>query len=369
MNSTLRSTIFYTLLSLAAVLIPVLDLVLTRLGWGNWAIGNETCQRVLIFAILGLGLNIVVGYTGLLHLGVAAFMAIGVYAFAISTCSIYPFQVGFWGGLGIAMAAAAVAGVLLGTPTLRLRGDYLAIVTLGFGEIVQEVLKNVDTVTKGMQTIGDLPKPVVPWFKPPANFYLYEFDSLDTVPWYFLFLGILVLLVLLVRNLEYSRLGRQWMSIREDQLAASCMGINPTEVKVLSFAVAAAICGLAGALLASKLETTAEPTSYDFNVSITVLCLLIVGGLGSIRGVLVGACIVMGFEILLNRGTQALQRWGLESGGNVFLTPNNWKFLIFGLALVLMMQFRPEGIFPSSRVKAELHKAEGQPPTAEAPGA
>ncbi len=340
----------WVLLGVALVL-PLLDLLLGAVGLTDWRIGNEVCQRVLVFAIMGLGLNVVVGYTGLLHLGVAAFMAIGVYAYAILTCDIYPYQVGFWWALLLAPALCAGAGVLLGSPTLRLRGDYLAIVTLGFGEIVQDVLKNIDGITKGTQGINPLPSPSLPG---------YDFSPAVYEPWYYLYLAILVAIVLLIRNIENSRLGRQWMSIREDELAATCMGINPTRTKLMAFAIAAAVCGLAGVLWASKLDTTAEPATYDFNVSVTVLCILIVGGLGSIRGVLAGTGIVMGFDILLKKATEALQREGIASSTSVFLSPTNWKFLLFGLALVLMMRFRPEGIFPSSRIKEELHQ--GRPP-------
>jgi branched-chain amino acid transport system permease protein len=164
-----------------------------------------------------------------------------------------------------------------------------------------------------------------------------------------------------VKALETSRLGRQWVAIREDELAAGCIGIQPTRAKLLAFAITAAICGLAGVLYSTKLETTAEPTTYDFNVSITVLCILIVGGMGSIRGVLVGSVIVMGFDILLKKVTEAAQQAGLATSTNVFLTPTNWKYLIFGLSLVLMMRFRPEGLSPSSRIREELHEADLPP--------
>lgn len=332
-----------------AFAIPLLDLLLTNVGLGRWAIGNEVAQRVLIFTLMGLGLNVVVGYTGLLHLGVAAFMAIGVYAHAIFTCSIYPFQLGFWISLVLAPLVGVLAGLLLGSPTLRLRGDYLAIVTLGFGEITQDVLKNLDAITKGAQGINPIPPPSLPG---------YTFDASTYVPWYFLYLAILLVVILLVRSLEESRLGRQWVAIREDELAAGCIGIQSTRAKLLAFAITAGICGLAGVLYSTRLETTAEPTTYDFNVSITVLCILIVGGMGSIRGVLVGAAIVMGFDILLKKVTEAAQQAGLASSTNVFLTPTNWKYLIFGLALVLMMRFRPEGILPSSRIREEFHEGD-----------
>jgi len=336
----------------AALLLPLTDVLLSRVGLRSWAVGNEVCQRVIVFALMGLGLNIVVGYTGLLHLGVAAFMAIGVYAYAILTCSIYPFQVGFWGALVLAPAIGLIAGFLLGSPTLRLRGDYLAIVTLGFGEIVQDVLRNLDPITQGTQGINPLP---------PPRFFSYSLDSTSYQSWYYLFLAILIVVVIVVRNLEKSRLGRQWISIREDELAAGCMGINATRGKLSAFAICAAICALAGMLYASKLETTAEPTTYDFMVSVTVLCILIVGGMGSIRGVLFGAAIVMGFDIFLKKATEAMQQAGLSSSASVFLTPSNWKFLFFGAALVIMMRFRPHGVFPSVRTRTDAPEARPGP--------
>ena len=336
----------------AALLLPLWDMGLAAVGLRSWAVGNEVAQRVIVFALMGLGLNVVVGYTGLLHLGVAAFMAIGVYAYAISACSIYPFQIGFWGALIVAPLVGLVAGLLLGSPTLRLRGDYLAIVTLGFGEIVQDVLRNLDPITQGTQGINPLP---------PPSFFGRPLPSTTYQGWYYLYLAILIAVVLIVRNLEKSRLGRQWVSVREDELAAGCMGINATRAKLSAFMICAAICALAGVLYASKLETTAEPTQYDFMVSITVLCILIVGGMGSIRGVLFGAAIVMGFDIFLKKATEAMQQAGLSGSDSVFLTPSNWKFLFFGLALVIMMRFRPLGVFPAVRSSVERGKASAKP--------
>jgi branched-chain amino acid transport system permease protein len=328
----------------AALLLPLSDSVLARIGLRPWAVGNEVCQRVIVFALMGLGLNVVVGYTGLLHLGVAAFMAIGVYAYAILSCSIYPFQIGFWGAILLAPVVGLLAGLLLGSPTLRLRGDYLAIVTLGFGEIIQDVLRNLDPITQGTQGINPLP---------PPRLFGHSLEATSYQSWYYLYLAILVLAVIVVRNLEKSRLGRQWVSVREDELAAGCMGINATRAKLSAFAICAAICALSGVLYASKLETTAEPNTYDFMVSITVLCILIVGGMGSIRGVLFGAAIVMGFDIFLKKATEAMQRAGLSGSDSVFLTPSNWKFLFFGAALVIMMRYRPHGVLPASRSESE----------------
>jgi branched-chain amino acid transport system permease protein len=171
-----------------------------------------------------------------------------------------------------------------------------------------------------------------------------------------LFLGFLALVVLLNRNLERSRIGRAWISIREDELAASCMGINPMKMKLLAFALGAAQCSLAGALWASLLGSSGEPGNYDFQVSVIALCIVIVGGMGSIGGVLLGALIIMGFNsIFLETFTNWLKAHQLISTENVFTAPGNWKYMLFGLALILMMRFRPEGLLPSRRVKAELH--------------
>jgi branched-chain amino acid transport system permease protein len=332
-----------------ALLIPLIERVLpeaARIG--------DAMPEVFIFAILGLGLNIVTGFTGLLNLGVAAFMAIGAYSFAILTCDIYPFRLGFWGGLVLTPIVGAIAGLLLGAPTMRLRGDYLAIVTLGFGEIVQDVLRNLDSITKGTQGINPLPSPVLPGIEFRADAYQ---------PWYYLFLGLLVMVVIFNRNLENSRIGRAWISIREDELAASCMGINPTKTKLLAFAIGAALAALAGALFASRLNTTAEPSSYDFTVSILALCIVIVGGMGSISGVMLGALVMIGINsIVLAKVTSALQSGGSgEVSATVLANPTNWKFMIFGLALVLMMRFRPEGLLASRRTKAEMHRDEDGP--------
>lgn len=305
--------------------------------------------RIFIFAILALGLNVVVGFTGLLHLGIAAFMAIGAYAYAILTVNIYPFQIGFWPAALAAMVITAIAGILLGGPTLRLRGDYLAIVTLGFGEIMRDVLKNLIPITKGTQTLNPLPRPAI-------GDLLVEYPSTLL---YYVFLALMVIIVIVSRNLEKSKIGRVWVAIREDELASSCMGINTSRAKLTAFAIGAAIAGLAGVMYASFLTTSGDPGRYDFNISITALCIVIIGGIGNIYGVLVGAALLMSFDtIFINKLTDFLQKKGVESGTNVFLQPVNWQWLIFGLALVLMMRYRREGILPSIRAKAELTKEE-----------
>ena len=313
---------------------------LVTLAFPSFALAGPL-RNVIAFAIIALGLNIVVGWTGLLHLGIAAFTAIGAYAFGIFTCEIYPFQVGFWLGILLAGACGAFGGWLLGAPTLRLRGDYLAIVTLGFGEIVQDALKNLEAVTKGTQGINPLPTPTM---------FGIEISSETPTRWFYLYLALLALVVWLCRNLEFSRLGRQWFAVREDELAARCMAIEPDKAKLKAFAAGATLAAVGGALGASILSSTGEPGNYDFQVSILALCIVIVGGIGSITGVLIGAIVMVGLNsILLPTLTQAMQSAGLDSTSNVLLSPNNYKYMLFGLALVLMMRFRPDGIIHTKK--------------------
>ena len=249
-----------------AVLIPLIDAVLP----GAWQIGRDM-RPIFLFAILALGLNVVTGYAGLLHLGIAAFLAIGVYSYAILSSEIYPFRLGFWGAIVLTPLIGALAGLVLGAPTLRLRGDYLAIVTLGFGEIVQDLLRNVENITAGTQGINPLPYPTL---------FGYTFVPEVYQPWYYLFLAILAVVVVLNRNIERSRLGRAFVSLREDELAATCMGINHVKIKLMAFALGAALAGLMGGLFATYLNSSGEPGNYDFTVSILAVCIVIVGGIG-----------------------------------------------------------------------------------------
>ncbi len=312
---------------------------------------------ILVFAILGLGLNIVAGFTGLLHLGSAAFMAIGAYAFAISTCPVYPFQIGFWAGLALALAAGGLCGLVLSLPTMRLRGDYLAIVTLGFGEIVQDLLRNLDAITKGTQGLNPVSAPAL---------FGYHFSSDNYVPWYYLLLAFLLLAVALCANLRHSRVGRAWIAVREDELAARAMGINAAKAKTIAMAAGATLCAGGGALFASLQGTSLEPGYYNFQLSVIILCIVIVGGLGSITGVLLGALVMMGFNsILLVKFSELLGRHGVGGSGNVFASPNNWKHLIYGLALILMMRLRPAGLLAEHEVAHQA--APAQDGAAEAP--
>ncbi len=301
------------------------------------------------------------------NLGIAAFFAIGAYITGILTVDSYPLQLGFTAALVCSIVGTALMGLILGAPSLRLRGDYLAIVTLGFGEIVRSVLINMEEITAGTRGLNPVPHPHLPQWLVASLGQIGVGPSwtLDYRLFYYLALVLMLLVVLMLQNLESSRLGRAWVALREDELAASCMGINVTRIKLSAFAVSAGLAGLAGCLYATKLQSTADPNAYGFNLSITMLCCVILGGLGSIRGTLLGVFVLMGFDKIASPAIDtALQDWvqSLQTAGmNVpqwaerLLSFSNWRLMIFGLALILMMRFRPEGLLPSSKMQQELH--------------
>ncbi len=318
---------------------------------------------IFIYSILALGLNVVVGYTGLLHLGIAAFFGIGAYITGILTVPAYPFQVGFLAALVLSTGGAALLGVLLGAPTLRLRGDYLAIVTLGFGEVTRFTLRNLEEITAGTRGLNPVPAPVLPaaLVAPLGRLGIQPDWSLDYRLFYYLALGLLLVVIGLLKNLERSRLGRAWVAVREDQLAATCMGINAARVKLSAFALGCGLAGMAGCLYATTLTSTAGPDAFDFNRSILMLCCVILGGLGSLRGTLLGVFLLIGFDNVVAPILDGLlQGADINPSGNPLLTFSNWKLAIFGLALILMMRFRPEGLLPSRQVEAELTSSEQQ---------
>lgn len=307
---------------------------------------------VFIFAIAALALNLQVGYAGLLQLGIAAFVAIGAYTAGILTVAKYPFQVELWAALVIAPLVAGLSGLALGAPTLRLRGDYLALVTLGFAEVVRVSMVNLESITDGPRGLNPIPEPWLPEFLRELAGPAAAAGQLQLSTMYYLALFCLVMVVLGIVTLEQTPLGRRLTALREDELASGCMGLSPVKTKLIVFSLGAAIAGLAGALYATNLTTTAEPNTYDFSYSIMVLCCVIVGGLGSFRGTLLGALVLVGFDNvvspLVTRGLQSL--FSSESG-HVLLTFSNWRWLVFGVALILMMRYRPEGLLPSKQVK------------------
>lgn len=311
----------------------------------NRSLGVEM-PGLFLFAVLALALNVVVGYTGLLHLGIAAFFGIGAYTVGILTAPLNPFGVSFWLALLAATAVATLAGLLLGMPTLRLRGDYLALVTLGFGEVVRFTIKNIPAVTEGTKGVSPLPPPTFPGVTVDWN--------TDYRPFYYLALAALALTFYFLYRLEHSKLGRAWVAIREDELAATCMGLNTARLKLTAFAVAAGIAGLAGGIYASKMTSTVGPEAFDFNKSIFVLCCLILGGLGSRNGVLLGVFILYGFDYILSPIIDGfLQASGLGQG-KIWQQFSGWRLIVFGLVLIVVMRVRPQGLMPNNRVEEEL---------------
>jgi len=312
---------------------------------------------IALFIILALGLNVVVGFAGLLDLGYAAFFAIGAYTVAFLTSPVSPFAfvreghpVNFFLAMLISAAVAAGFGVLLGAPTLRLRGDYLAIVTLGFGEIVPLVVKNTPDITKGTQGMNPIGYPEIPGIV----------FALDPVPWYYLIVAVLLVSVLITSRLRTARIGRAWAAMREDEVAAASMGINLVTTKLFAFSLGASFSGFAGSIWASYLQVIA-PEQFDFSVSIFVLCMIILGGLGNIGGVIAGGVLLGGVDRILFDWVSGIVH-GIGAAINnqdlQFMDVSRSRQMIFGIALVFMMLVRPEGLFPSARRKAELHAAE-----------
>jgi branched-chain amino acid transport system permease protein len=254
----------------------------------------------------------------------------------------------------VSIALAAGIGLALGAPTLRLRGDYLAIVTLGFGEVTKVALRNLEQVTGGMKGLNPVPPPGAGVTVAGTDLGLAF--AVDPRWFYYLALASLAGVVWAMRRLEDSRLGRAWVAVREDELAAEAMGISATRVKLSAFAMSSAVAALAGCLYAASLSTTADPNAYDFNRSILVLCAVILGGLGSIPGTLLGVAILVGFDTVLAPWADSLiQEMNVNPGGWSLLSFSGWRLAIFGLALVLVMRYRPEGLIPSRRLAAELH--------------
>jgi ABC-type branched-subunit amino acid transport system permease subunit len=300
-----------------------------------------------IYILLALGLNIVVGLSGLLDLGYAAFFAIGSYTFAFAASPFTGLDFPFWPMLLVGALVAATFGILLGAPTLRLRGDYLAIVTLGFGEIVPIVFRNAEKYTEGPNGIGGISKPEILGF---------QFPLLNPIPFYLTMLLILIITMVLIYRLQESRLGRAWMAIREDELAAASSGVNTVTTKLLAFALGASTAGFAGVFSASKLSVV-SPDQFEFSVSFTVLAMVVLGGMGNIWGVALGAFVIYTIQSVLLKQLNAFFN-AVHVPVLSDLDFIQYQFLLYGIALVAMMLLRPEGLFPSQRRKRELRAAE-----------
>jgi branched-chain amino acid transport system permease protein len=357
----------------------------------NGALGADLMFPVIVVAVyvmLALGLNIVVGFAGLLDLGFVAFYALGAYvvgwfasthfsdvsfrflsalpAQSVSGRELPGIHISFWLLLIGAGAFAALWGVIIGAPTLRLRGDYLAIVTLGFGEIIPRFFLNGDDIfgynlTNGTIGIKGIDSPGIPFLPDSLNTWR-QFGTLDLNPWYYTILVLVLVTVFVNIRLRDSRLGRAWMAVREDETAAASMGVNLVTTKLWAYALGAVFGGLAGAFYGAFIKSI-FPSSFSFNISVLVLCMVILGGMGNIYGVILGAILLQGINFYLLPQTN---EW-VHAIGEALNSPllanadlPRYNFFLFGVLLVAMMLLRPEGIIPNRQRQEELREEDDE---------
>jgi branched-chain amino acid transport system permease protein len=335
---------------LIGVALAVLPFLIGK-GLGNsWV---RVLDFALLYVMLALGLNIVVGFAGLLDLGYIAFYAVGAYLYALLASPHFGVHWPVWAILPLGALVAGLFGVLLGAPTLRLRGDYLAIVTLGFGEIVRIFMNNLNApvnITNGPQGISQI-DPIriagMPLSKP---IELFGLSFAPVYLYYYLFLILTLLIIFVSIRLEDSRIGRAWVAIREDEIAAKACGINTRNVKLLAFAMGATFGGVAGGLFAGFQEFV-SPESFGLMESVMVLCMVVLGGMGHIPGVILGGLLLAILPEALRHGAVPMQR---ALFGQVLLDPESLRMLLFGLALIAVMLYRPAGLWPEARRKREF---------------
>jgi branched-chain amino acid transport system permease protein len=318
----------------------------------------------ILYILLALGLNIVVGFAGLLDLGYIAFYAVGAYVYALLASPHFNLHLPFWVILPIGAAVAAFFGLLLGAPTLKLRGDYLAIVTLGFGEIIRVFLNNLSrpvNVTNGPQGIARIDPFSVGAFDFSTRQSFLGLDFSGPIKYYYLLLAATLAVIVINLRLQDSRIGRAWEAIREDETAARAMGINTTHLKLLAFAMGASFGGLAGGMF-SAIQAFISPESFVLVESIMVVSMVVLGGMGNIWGVILGALLLSFVPEILRWTVEPLQH---AIFGRQIIEPEVIRMLIFGLALVLVMLFRPAGLLPSAVRKREL-AASGEAPLVDA---
>jgi len=307
----------------------------------------------ILYILLALGLNIVVGFAGLLDLGYVAFYAVGAYTYALLASPHFNLHLPFWVILPIGAALAAFFGLLLGAPTLKLRGDYLAIVTLGFGEIVRIFLNNLSrpvNITNGPQGVTGIDPFRIDGFDFAQYQTLLGVQFSGPIKYYYLLLAVVIAVIVINLRLQNSRIGRAWEAIREDEIAAAAMGINTRNVKLLAFAMGASFGGLAGGMF-SAMQAFISPESFVLVESIMVVSMVVLGGMGNIWGVILGALLLSFVPEILRWTVQPVQE---ALFGRQLVDPEVIRMLIFGLALVLVMLFRPAGLLPSAVRKREL---------------
>lgn len=317
-------------LGLLAALIPLFD---------RNAYHLDVLTNVGLYAILAMGLGVAVGFTGLLNLGYAAFFAIGAYAYALANLH---FHIPFWPGLILAGLSSMAFGLLIGMPTIRVRGDYLAITTLGFGEITRIAFNNLDSLTGGPNGLLGIERPKI-WYPVISEGALrvetYSF-SVHALPYFYLVLVLAMIVAYLLFRMSDSKMGRALVAIREDELAAACMGVPVLHTKLVAFGLSSFIAGMAGAVFASK-QTIVTPDSFDFVLSVLLLAMVVLGGMGNIGGAVLGA-VILGLlpELLRSFAT--------------------YRMLVFGLLMILIMVFRPQGLLGGARIRKELAASRGR---------
>jgi len=380
MEERRRQTVILAIIVVLALVYPLIYRPLSNavpaLPWPGTAV-LVVCAT---FAILALGLNIVMGFAGLLDLGYVAFYAIGAYTTAFLASSHFGIHISWWIVLWIAVAAAAIFGVMLGAPTLKLRGDYLAIVTLGFGEIVRLVFRNLGDITIALPAflggavilgpnanltggnvgINPIDPPIIPIPGPWGASIV--FSNQNVIASWYLVLALLAITFFICRRLRDSKLGRAWMAIREDETAAAAMGINTVTTKLLAFSLGASFSGFAGAFTGAY-NTAIFAETFSYNVSILVVIIIILGGIGSLRGVVIGAFALLYVDRALlpwlgdNIVNDPMHNLGVATGQQILadFKLTTYNYLLFGIVLVIMMIRRPEGLFPDAGAKAEMH--------------
>jgi len=326
--------------ALIGVALALLPFALTQVGT-SWV---RITNYAILYILLALGLNIVVGFAGLLDLGYIAFYAVGAYVYALLASPQFGLHLPFWVILPIGAAVAALFGAILGAPTLKLRGDYLAIVTLGFGEIIRIFLNNLSrpvNITNGPQGIAGIDPFTLPGFR---------FDT--PIKYYYLLLAVVLIVIVINLRLQNSRIGRAWEAIREDEIAARAMGIDTRNLKLLAFAMGASFGGIAGGMF-SAIQAFISPESFILVESIMVVSMVVLGGMGNIWGVILGALLLSFVPEILRWTVTPLQE---ALFGRMLVDPEVIRMLLFGLALVLVMLFRPAGLLPSAVRKRELEE-------------
>jgi len=332
-----------------AVALLVMPFALAQVGT-TWV---RITNYAILYVLLALGLNIVVGFAGLLDLGYIAFYAVGAYVYALLASPHFGLHLPFWAILPIGALVAAFFGVLLGAPTLKLRGDYLAIVTLGFGEIVRIFLNNLSrpvNLTNGPQGITGIDPFKIGGFDFSASERLLGLDFSGPIKYYYLLLLMMIGILALNVRLQNSRIGRAWEAVREDETAARATGINTTHMKLLAFAMGATFGGVAGGMF-SAIQGFISPESFILVESILVVSMVVLGGMGNIWGVVLGALLLSFVPEILRWTVEPLQR---AAFGRMIVEPEVIRMLIFGLAMVLIMLYRPAGLLPSAVRKREL---------------